>query len=143
MSEVGHAVAWLVLIGLVVLARLLVTAPARRVLGPHVRRLGERALEHLNRPEEVDPEAEELRIIRRRQQLSAHLDRVRRIVATDSGMSATRQTANRLAYAWLVDELARTPDILPALVPNPSVSLISYNSRRGSTVEILDIGWRG
>jgi hypothetical protein len=142
MTEDGQIVGWLVFFGLVVLARLLTTAPARRILGPSVRRLVDRGLEQLNRPEEIDPEAEELGIVRRRQELSAHLDRVRRLLATDMTMSATRQAANRLAYAWLLDELARIPDIYPVMVPSRSESLISYDPRRGSTVEILEVGWR-
>ena len=143
MTELGQIVAWFTFFGLVVLARLLVTRPARRVLGPWVRRLVDWASDRLNTPEEVDPEAEELRIVRRRQQLSAHIERVRRIVATDEAMSATRQAANRLAYAWLLDELARTPEVYPVLASTHSPSLVSYNPRRGSSVEILDIGWRG
>jgi hypothetical protein len=142
MTEDGQIVGWIVFVALVVLARLLTTAPARRILGPHVRRLVDRGLERLNRPEEVDPEVEELRIVRRRQELSAHLDRVRRLLATDMTMSATRQAANRLAYAWLLDELARIPNIYPAMVSSPSVSLISHDPRRGSSVEILEVGWR-
>jgi hypothetical protein len=142
MTEDGQIVGWLVFVALVILARLLTTAPARRILGPHARRLVDRGLERLNRPEEIDPEAEELRIVRRRQELSAHLDRVRRLLATDMTMSATRQAANRLAYAWLLDELARIPNIYPAMVPSRSVSLISHDPRRGSSVEILEVGWR-
>ena len=57
-------------------------------------------------------------------------------------MSHTRQVGNRLAYAWLLDELERTPDIFPALLPSRSVHLISRDAQRGSTVEVLEIGWR-
>jgi hypothetical protein len=142
MNDGGQIVGWLVFVALVILARLLTTAPARRILGPHVRRLVDRGVERLNRPEEIDPEVEELRIVRRRQELSAHLDRVRRLLATDMTMSATRQSANRLAYAWLLDELGRLPDVYPVMVQSPSVSLISHDPRRGSTVEILEVGWR-
>jgi hypothetical protein len=48
-----------------------------------------------------------------------------------------------MAYAWLLDELARTPEVFPVLAATRSPSLVSYNTRRGSSVEILDIGWRG
>ena len=70
------------------------------------------------------------------------MDRVRRLLATDMTMSATRQVGNRLAYAWLQEELKRTPDLYPAMVPTRSVHLISRNTQHGSTVEILEIGWR-
>ncbi|HZA03683.1 MAG TPA: hypothetical protein VE617_03915 [Propionibacteriaceae bacterium] len=143
MSQTGQIIAWFAFFGLVLVARLLLTRPARRVLGPHVRRLADWALEHLNRPEELDPEDEELMIIRRRQRLEAHIERLRRILATDQTMSATRQAGNRLAYAWLQRELERTPLLVPTMVPTRSVSLVDYDSRRGSSVEILEVGgWR-
>jgi hypothetical protein len=145
MTEVDQAVvAWFVFFGLILLARLLVTRPALRILGPRVRRLADRAVERLNRPEDVDPEVEELRIVRRRQQLEAHIERLRRLLATDMKMSATRQAGNRLAYAWLQKELESVPLLLvPTMVPTRSVSLIDYDSRRRSSVEILEVGgWR-
>ena len=143
MSQTGQIIAWFAFFGLVLVARLLLTRPARRILGPHVRRLADWALEHLNRPEELDPEDEELMIIRRRQRLEAHIERLRRILATDQTMSATRQAGNRLAYAWLQRELERTPLLVPTMVPTRSVSLVDYDSRRGSSVEILEVGgWR-
>ena len=58
------------------------------------------------------------------------------------GCRGTRQVGNRLAYAWLLEELKRTPDLYPAMVPSRSVHLISRDVQRGSTVEILEIGWR-
>ena len=143
MSQTGQVIAWFTFFGLVLLARLLITHPAQRLLGPHVRRLADWAWEQLNRPEEVDPEIEELMIIRRRQQLESHIERLRRILATDATMSATRQAGNRLAYAWLQRELERTPLLVPIVVPTRSVNLINYDSRRGSSVEILEVGgWR-
>ncbi len=143
MTEVGHVVAWFTFFGLVLIARLLITRPARRILDPWARRLAGWASAHLNRPEEVDPEVEELMIIRRRQQLETHIERLRRILATDMRMSATRQAGNRLAYAWLINELERTPLLVPTMVPTRSVSLINYDARRGSSVEILEVGgWR-
>ena len=78
-----------------------------------------------------------------RQQLEVHIERLRRILATDGTMSATRQAGNRLAYAWLLGELERTPLLLPTMVPTRSVNLVNYDSRRGSSVEILEVGgWR-
>ena len=129
--------------GLVLVARVLTTRPFLRILGPHFRRLAGWALEHLNRPEELDPEVEELMTIQRRQQLEVHLERLRRILATDQTMSATRQAGNRLAYAWLLRELERTPLLVPTMVPTRSVNVVDYDTRRGSSVEILEVGgWR-
>jgi hypothetical protein len=138
----GQAAAWLVFFGLLVIGRLLTTRPAVRVLSPWVRRLGKWASAHLVPPEEIDPEIEELMIVRRRQQLDRHLDRVGRLLATDMSMSRDRQIGNRLAYAWLLDELKRTPDIYPAVVSSRPVHLISRDVQSGSTVEVLEIGWR-
>jgi hypothetical protein len=142
MSEVGQAAAWLVFFGLVLVARLLTTRPAVRILSPWVRRLGEWGAAHLSPPDEVDPEVEELAIFRRRQQLEAHRDRVRRLLAIDDTMSRDRQIGNRLAYAWLLKELERTPDLYPVMAPSRPVHLISRDVQRGSTVEVLEIGWR-
>ena len=142
MTGPDQAVAWTAFFCLVVLVRLLTTRPAVRLLSPWVRRLVDWGSVYFNPPEEVDPEIEELAIVRRRQQLDAHIDRVRRILATDMSMSHTRQVGNRLAYAWLLDELERTPDIFPALLPSRSAHLISRDVQRGSTVEVLEIGWR-
>ena len=143
MGQDAQVVGWLTFFSLVLVVRLLTTPPALRILGPYFRRLADWALEHLNRPEELDPEIEELMIIRRRQQLETHIERLRRILATDMRMSATRQAGNRLAYAWLIKELERTPLLVPTMVPTRSVSLINYDARRGSSVEILEVGgWR-
>ena len=143
MSQTGQIIGWFAFFGLVLVARLLITRPALRLLGPHLRRLADWAVERLNRPEELDPEIEELMIVRRRQQLEGHLDRLRRILATDSTMSATRQSGNRLAYAWLLRELERTPLLMPTLVPTRTVNVVDYDTRRGSSVEILEVGgWR-
>jgi hypothetical protein len=143
MSQTGQIIAWFCFFGLVLVARLLITGPALRLLGPYFRRLAEWALEQLNRPEELDPEVEELLLIRRRQQLEVHIERLRRILATDGTMSATRQAGNRLAYAWLLRELDRTPLLVPTFVPTRSVNVVDYDARRGSSVEILEVGgWR-
>jgi len=143
MSQNGQVIAWFVFFMLVLVARLLTTRLALRLLGPYFRRLADRAWEHLNRPEELDPEVEELMIIRRRQQLEGHIERLRRILATDSTMSATRQSGNRLAYALLLRELERTPLLMPTLVPTRTVNVVDYDTRRGSSVEILEVGgWR-
>lgn len=127
---------------LIVIARLLTTRLAVRILGPRVRRLGGWAWDRLNPEDEVDPEVEEMRLARRRQQLDAHLARVRRLVATDEAMSATRQIGNRLAYAGLLREIARLPDPVRTLISAVAPSPVRYDHRRRSSVEVLEIGWR-
>ena len=136
--------AWLsVFVGLIVLARLLVSRLALRVLAPRLRRLGDWAVDRMNRPEELDPEAEEMALYLRRQRLAAQLDRVRRLLPVDEHMSATRQIGNRMAYNSLVADLARLPEVYPVAVVTPTTSEIRHDQRRGSTVEVLDVvGWR-
>lgn len=136
--------AWLsVFVGLIVVVRLLVSRLALRVLAPRLRRLGEWAVDRMNRPEEIDPEAEEMALFLRRQRLLAQLDRVRRLLPVDEHMSATRQIGNRLAYNSLVADLARLPEVYPMAAAAPTTSLIRHDQRRGSTVEVLDVvGWR-
>ena len=137
--------AWLAaFVGLIVVARLLVSRFAVRVLAPRLRRLGEWASDRMNRPEEIDPEAEEMALYLRRQRLVAQLDRVRRLLPVDEHMSATRQLGNRLAYDSLLADLAGLPEVYPgAAVTTPTSSVIRHDQRRGSSVEVLDVvGWR-
>lgn len=135
---------WLsVFVGLIAVARLLVSRLALRVLAPRLRRLGEWAAERMNRPEEVDPEAEEMALFLRRQRLVAQLDRVRRLLVVDEHMSATRQVGNRMAYDSLVADLAHLPEVYPVPTVTPTSSVVRSDQRRGSTVEVLDVvGWR-
>ncbi len=143
MGQTGHVIAWFTFFGLVIVARLLITRPALRLFAPYYRRLADWGWEQLNRPEELDPEVEEMMIVRRRQELESHIERLRRILATDSTMSATRQSGNRLAYAWLLRELERTPLLMPTLMPTRTVNVVNYDARRESSVEILEVGgWR-
>jgi hypothetical protein len=67
-------------------------------------------------------------------------------------MSATRQRGNRLAYAQLLDDLRRTPDVLEPHSFDPwdatagdfrSVRLAGTGyTQQPSTVEVLEIGWQ-
>ncbi|GAA1427217.1 hypothetical protein GCM10009616_03730 [Microlunatus lacustris] len=98
---------WLmVVVALVALPLLSVAAEAaRRRLGPPVLRLGERVAAALEPEDELDPFLEAVRAQARQQKLVADVQRLRRLVATDMAMSATRQLGNRIAYASLVAEL--------------------------------------
>jgi hypothetical protein len=103
--------------------------------------------------ERMDPEAEELWLASRRQRLSAAADRVRRIVATDEWMTATRQIANRIALADLLDELRRLPEpgvigtassVDPGLVAGRTYTEYALvpGQSTGRVVEVLDLrGW--
>ena len=77
----------------------------RRRLGRRLVARLERLAEQLHPEEEPDPLVEALRAQLRREKLVADVQRLRRLVAHDAGMSATRQLGNRIAYASLVAEL--------------------------------------
>ena len=107
MTEVG-LVGWFTLFGLVVAARLLDTRPGRRFLRARMSPLADWWAARQRSSSDADQEFEELWAVMRRQQLAAHLQRLRRIMATDESMSATRQIANRIAYRGALHDLERT-----------------------------------
>ena len=94
--------------------------------------------------------------VSRRQRLLADVERLRRLLATDMGMSAVRQLGNRLAYDQLLHELRELPEPLtPAPVsravdswsiptPPPPVMAGGEDHRWHpvGNVETLDFGWR-
>jgi hypothetical protein len=99
------------------------------VRAPFVRRLLDDTLDRLGGPED-DPGAsgddfdrfpDRWSALIRRDRLVADVQRLQRIVATDMGMSATRQLGNRLAYNQLLQELRDLAD-LPAAVPAVAVA---------------------
>ena len=142
MTEVG-LVGWFTLFGLVLAARLLDTRPGRRFLRARISPLADWWAAR-QRSSDADPEFEELWAVMRRQQLAAHLQRLRRIVATDESMSATRQIANRIAYKGVLHDLERTRELIPWMADEDSGSRwipSTYNSRHPEA-EVLEIGWR-
>jgi hypothetical protein len=150
-AELDQVVAWSAFVGLVLVARLLVSRRALRFLGPRISRLADWWVARQRPVSALDQEVDELSTVLRRQQLIADVERLRRIVATDESMSATRQIANRIAYRRLLYDLEKTPDVLHGMYDDsagrwsPSVTTIPpswYDSRRAPTTEVLEIGWR-
>ena len=90
----------------------------------------------------------------RRQRLQRDLERVRRLIADDAWMSATRQVGNRMAYEQLLAELADlgpAPALQPADVwtisPTPTPSSMPSSALLAGPlppstpyVEILELG---
>ena len=137
-------VGWFALFGLVLAARLLDTRPGRRLLRAGMSPLLAWWAARQSSLSDVDPEFEELWAVMRRQQLSAHLQRLRRIVATDESMSATRQIANRLAYRSILDDLEKTAELIPWMaddVTAPRWAPSTYHSQPREA-EVLEVGWR-
>jgi hypothetical protein len=155
LHQVGYwLLATAVLIGLALLSRLRPAAEqlAARELG----RLGRWLLERLRPEPQVDQRAQDLYRAGRRERLLRDLDRLRRLLLTDMGMSATKQLGNRLAYDWVQRELDELRASWPAgssVDPDHGWSLSaqsvsaaglrsSYRPSRPPEVEVLDIGWR-
>jgi hypothetical protein len=150
-AGLGELIAFFALVAVVLAARLLDTPPGRRFLGARINRLTDWWAARQAAASDVDQEYDELSMILRRQQLGAHLERLRRIVATDESMSATRQIANRLAYRWLQREFDRTPGILPWMPDDdvargwsPAARAIGFSTYDSghSEPEVLEIGYR-
>ena len=144
MTEHGLLVGWSVLIALVLAVRLLDTRLGRRFLRARVSPLLADWWAARQRPSEADQEFEELWAVMKRQQLGAHLQRLRRIVATDESMSATRQIANRLAYRSVLHDYEKTAELIPWLADDDTAhrwTPSTYHSRPGEA-EVLEIGWR-
>jgi hypothetical protein len=147
--DLHHVVGWLLVIGLFIVLPLLSRRSVRNFVGPPMTRLGSWTLAQLRPNGDPDEEPDDLSKVLRRQQLSAEVQRLQRILATDESMSATRQIANRLAYRQLLHELHNTPDVYAAMPDhvtatrwNPTRSPRTDRSHVASTVEILEIGRR-
>lgn len=110
--DAGELLAWLVAVLVLVVVPLVAVHPegARRALGPQV----ERWLAQLAPEEPADPLADALRAQIRRESVIVHVQRLRRVLATDENESAVRQIGHRMAYASLLLELEALQDAPPA-----------------------------
>jgi hypothetical protein len=143
---------WLAIVALFVLLPVLTWPEAVRALGRLATRVNDWATAHAAATEVRDRDEEELWLVHRRRQLYADLARVEHLIATDTWMSATRQRGNRLAYAQLLDDLRRTPDVFEPQSFDPWDATTADSGRfrfsgtgqtqQPSTVEVLEIGWR-
>lgn len=161
MNDLSELFGWTLLVGVLLLASVLRSDRARRLLAPHAQRAWLWMSEHLRPEEELDPVLEAVLAARRREQLCGHVERLRRVIATDEHMSATRQIGNRLAYASLLCDLAETPEVVlpvhtaappyreamvrrwdPAERPGDDVGLaVGEGVRHAPRVEVLELGW--
>ena len=104
--------AWLFVSAIFVLTPVLAYSPfARRIFGERLIQLGAYTVERLSPVAEPDEFAIDLAKVRRRERLCSDVERLQRTVATDMWMSATRQIANRLAYAWVLRDLEASGDL--------------------------------
>ena len=143
---------WLAIVALFVLLPVLTWPEAVRALGRLATRVNDWATAHAAATEVRDRDEEELWLVHRRRQLYADLARMEHLIATDTWRSATRQRGNRLAYAQLLDDLRRTPDVFEPHSFDPWDATTADSGRfrfsgtgqmqQPSTVEVLEIGWR-
>ena len=149
---------WCLLVGGVLTALFIATRLpfVRRFLAQQLKRLAAWVWERIRPEPEIDQMALDLYRVVRREKLRADVERLRRLLATDMSMSATRQLGNRLAYDWLLRELeaVRGPSRFVAAegvfetwsssaLPTQTSDLrSSYASSSTTTVEILELGWR-
>lgn len=152
LHELGY---WLlVTIFFVVLPLLLRTGSrSRGRIDRVVRRWVATLVERLTPVDVPDPLAAQLFELNRRERLRSDLERLRRILTSDMGMSATRQLGNRLAYRQLLADLAEservaesdspfaTPDWLMPPVPRSAALPSSRAGDYRPVVETLDIRW--
>lgn len=148
MVDFEQFTSWLIVALFIVSVAVLLTRQPRQGLLDRFERLTEwSARRAAADPEFDDDPAEyaELREILRNEKLYADLDRLRHLLATDEGMSATRQFGNRLAYARLLDDLARrrSADLVAPVGPavgSPASAVLL--SRASAGPESLDVRWR-
>jgi hypothetical protein len=166
--DVAQLVGWLVVaLAIILFARISVDLEGtKRRLGPRVMGLIERGVERCRPVEEPDPLAEALRAQIRYEKLLADVQRLRRLVATDMAMSATRQIGNRIAYASLLQELETSRPVSPPAyafaavtggrdvsvpvdrwqddlaLPASTPRFRELGGQRAPTVEVLELGPR-
>jgi len=163
--EQHELASWLLAIGLFTGPFLLKRLVVRRAPDGWLNRFGRWALDRLTSapdPElsEEDQLAADLAAVLRRERLIRDADRVRRLLATDEWMSATRQIGNRMAYEQLLHELASVPQIVQPAPragagtswalnglqgpgsTTPSSTGSSGYAPQQTRVETLDLGWR-
>jgi hypothetical protein len=146
LQQLGY---WLAVICVFIGAPILITrrALARRVPDEYGGRARDEAADRIRPDDELDELADVLAQIRRRERLQADVQRVQRILANDTWMSATRQLGNRIAYTRLLLDLEATRDFwepswnLSALPTRTTTLLRARESQRHANVEILDIKW--
>jgi hypothetical protein len=150
MPEVSE---WLAIVALFVLLPVLTWPEAVRALGRLATRVNNWGNARAAAREVHDVDEEQLWLVHRRRQLCVDLARLEHLIATDTWMSATRQRGNRLAYAQLLDDLRRTPDVFEPHSFDPWDATTTGDSRfvrlggtgytqQPSTVEVLEIGWQ-
>lgn len=151
-DNIADAVAFAVMMVLPVL----VWVVSRPRVWIHVRRrlepLARRIWQQLAQPEEPDELLLRQWAVLRLEQLQEHLARVRRLILDDAWMTATRQTANRIACEHLVRDVREAEAAVLAFGPVESLAAptpvsaprLTFAAPVGrSTVEVMEFGPAG
>jgi hypothetical protein len=154
-EHVGDVVAFFVMLCLPLIVWVVSRPPVWRRLRPRLERVAIALWRQLVQPDEPDQEALRRWAVLRLEQLRHHLERVRRLIVDDEWMTATRQTANRMAYEHLVRDVREAettasafgpvePWLAPA-APSPlATSRFSFTApAQRPAVEIIEFGPRG
>jgi len=139
MTEPSQLSGWVLLI-LSVAAAMGIRARLSRSPDAEPSRLAAWAVEWLAGDEEVDDIAAEVARIRRRERLRSDVERLQRLIATDTWMSATRQLGNRMAYAQLIREVEEADDLW---APSPTSGQFGNLVVGGSSGRAGSLPWAG
>lgn len=155
-ENVADAVAFTVALVLPLVAWIVSRPPIWRRLRVWVVPFFARLWEQLVQPDEPDEQQLRRWAALRLEELQGHVERVRLLILDDEWMTATRQTANRMAYERLVHDVrvaaaalasygpvevyelqaAPTPRALPRLT-------FAASPAAGTTVEVMEFGPTG
>ena len=144
MVDAHQVTAWVLVAAVYIVLPFLLVGPnrPRHAIAVRLTQLGEWALPRL---QAKDPDVDPLEVLAaaeaaRREQLVTDLERLRCLVRSDAGMSATRQLANRMAYDRLLHQVEGLGD--PALLRGPVRVLPVNRPAEPPTREMLDLDWR-
>lgn len=154
-EHVSDVVAFFVVVFLPLLVWVVSRPPVWFRLRTRLDPLGVRLWEQLVDRDEPDEQVLRQWAVQRLERLQGHLGRVRRLILDDEWMTATRQTANRLAHEHLVRDVreaeaavAAFGPVEPWLAPAASTSLsaprLTFTAPAArSAIEVIEFGPRG
>ena len=154
-EQVSDAVAFLVVLFLPLVAWVVSRPPIWLRIRTQLEPVAVRLWQQVIQPDEPDEAALHRWALVRLEQLRGHLERVRRLILDDDWMTATRQTANRMAYEHLVRDVREAettvsaygpvePWLAPAAPTPLATARFSFSAPAPrSAVEVIEFGPRG
>jgi hypothetical protein len=154
-ENVADAVAFTVVFALPFTAWVISRPPVWRRVRAWLEPLARRLWAQLAQPDEPDESLLRQWALSRLEQLRAHLERVRRLILDDEWMTATRQTANRIAHERLIHDVreaelavaaygpVETFEAAAAPTPRALPRLTFAAPAAGKAVEVMEFGPSG